>query len=63
MQKQSPHELNNILSKIVPVVNYRGVLVFKLIGGFECLGVKCKTPKDVDALIDASLKNLENSLK
>lgn len=60
---QEKHELNDLLSAIIPVAVYRGTICEKIIGGYRCLGQVVSTPQEIDNLIDASLKNLEDSIK
>lgn len=42
--------------------NYRGVIVSKLIGGFELLGKKCLTRDGVDRIIDEAHGVIEKSI-
>ena len=50
------------LSKVVPIFQYRNVLVEKVIGGFMVMGKKCKTMEQVDDLIDESLRTVGKSI-
>ena len=50
------------LSEIKGTVNYKGVLVSKLIGGYEVLGEKVKTPSEVDNVIEKAKIHLKNSI-
>ena len=52
----------NELNKVVPVFNYRNVLVEKIIGGFMVMGKKCKTMEQVDDIIDESLRTVGKSI-
>ena len=63
MENNKSHELERLLNNAMQVGVYRGCICEKLVGGWRCLGTKVKTPQEIDAIIDASLKNLENSLK
>ncbi len=53
----------NDLNKVVPVFNYRNVLVEKIIGGFMVMGKKVTSMNDVDDLIDESLRTVGKSIK
>ena len=46
------------LSKVVPIFQYRNVLVEKIIGGFMVMGKKVKSMDDVDDVIDESLRTV-----
>ena len=50
------------LSKVVPIFQYRNVLVEKIIGGFMVMGKKCKTMEQGDDLIDESLRTVGKSI-
>jgi len=59
---KNDHELTELLNKIVPINMYKGCLVKKLIGGYEVLGHKVKTPSEVDEVIDESLKSMAKNI-
>lgn len=44
-------------------LNYRGVSIKKLIGGWECLGKRTTDPFEVDKIIDKAAKSLNESIK
>lgn len=48
---------------VIPISNYRGCLVTKLIGGYEVHGKKCLTEDDVDNIIDSGLASIKKSIK
>lgn len=48
---------------VIPIVNYRGCLVTKLIGGYEVHDKKCLTEADVDNIIDSGLASIKKSIK
>ena len=52
----------NELNKVVPVFNYRNVLVEKIIGGFMVMGKKVTSMDDVDDVIDESLRIVGKSI-
>jgi hypothetical protein len=55
---------NTQLEKIISDVfkNYRGVLLKREDGYWICLGQRCPTLKDCDAVINKSLEALSNSI-
>jgi len=53
----------NELNKVVPVFNYRNVLVEKIIGGFMVMGKKVTSMDDVDDVIDESIRTVGKSIK
>ena len=57
------HFLKEYQFGVIPIVNYSGCLVTKLIGGYEVHGKKCLTEADVDAVIDQGLAALKKSIK
>lgn len=50
------------LTKVMTCFNYRGVLVWKIIGGFEYAGKKYKSLEEIDDAIDSSHKSIEKSI-
>ena len=50
------------LKKVIPVFNYRNVLVEKIIGGFMVMGKKVKSMDDVDDVIDESIRTVGKSI-
>ena len=56
------HFLETVQWGVLAIVNYKGVLVSKIIGGYSCLNQKCKTPQEVDEIIEQAGKHLENSI-
>ncbi len=52
------HELDNLKGQR----NYKGVIIQKLIGGFEVLNTKVKTPQEVDQVLDQAAEHLKNSI-
>lgn len=57
------HPLKKINWGVIPIENYRGVLVTKIIGGYTVLGKKAKTEQMVDDIIDKAKDNLLESVK
>jgi hypothetical protein len=57
------HPLDQIKFGIIPITTYRGCLVTKIIGGYECLGKKSLTADGVDLIINEAEKDLHKSLK
>lgn len=60
--KDIVHELEKIIWGVLPIVNYRGCLVEKLIGGYRVLNETVITPSQVDEAINKSLKILGDSI-
>ena len=56
------HPLEKVHFGVIPITAYRGVLITKIIGGYSCLNQTCIKPQEVDAIIDASLQNLKQTL-
>jgi len=59
---QDKHPIENITFGIIPITVYRGCLLTKLVGGYEIFGTKCKTPQEVDLIIDKAGKSLKDSI-
>lgn len=59
---KEPHTLNELLNKVIPICTYRGCTISLLVGGYSVLGQKCKTPFEVDEIIDTAERNLEASI-
>lgn len=60
--EQRDKSLSELLSAVIPIGVYRGVIVTKIIGGFSCLGVKCKTQTEVDNVIDKANQSIQKSV-
>ena len=56
------HKLEEIEWGVIPIQNYRNCLVTKMIGGYGIFNHKCLTPQEVDEIIDANLKVIEQSI-
>lgn len=52
----------NELTKVMTCFNYRGVLVWRIVGGFDYGGKKYKTLEEIDDVLDASLKSISKSI-
>ncbi len=52
------HELDNLKG----MRNYKGVLITRIIGGYEVLDTKVKTPQEVDQVLDQAAEHLKNSI-
>lgn len=61
--KNEIHPLKKINWGVIPIENYRGVLVTKIIGGYTVLGKKAKTEEAVDEIIDKASETLLQSIK
>ncbi len=61
-QEKEKHPLEIVKWGVIPIVNYSGKLVTRLIGGYEIMGQKVKTPQQVDEVILNSEKGLQNSI-
>jgi len=57
------HPLEEVRWGVVPITVYKGVLVTRIIGGYSLFGKKCKTPAEVDAIIEQPLETIKNSIK
>ena len=54
--------LEKIRFGIVPIANYKGVLLTKLKNGYKVFGQKVSTPQEVDVLIDNACESIKKSL-
>jgi len=61
--EQQKHFLKQYEWGVIPIVNYRGCLITKLIGGYEVHGKKCLTEADVDEVINQGLAAIKKSIK
>jgi len=52
----------NELNKVMTCFNYRGRLVWKLIGGYEMEDKKYKSIEEIDDVIDESLRTVGKSM-
>lgn len=57
------HQLEKIKWGIIPITTYRGISVTKTKDGYMVFEVPCKTPEDVDDLINAAHNHVKNSLQ
>lgn len=62
MSNKEP-SLTELLNRVIPVCVYKGVLVKKLIGGFEVFGQKVSKISEVEKLISQSEQAIQNSIK
>ena len=62
MPETKEQSLTDILSSVVPISVYRGVVVEKIIGGYRLLNTTCIKPEEVDKLIDEGLNSIEKSI-
>jgi hypothetical protein len=60
---QEKHELNDLLSAIIPIGVYKGCLVTKVIGGYKIFDKTVTHPYEVDQIIKDAEDSLKNSLK
>ena len=56
------HELESYEWGIIPIRNYKGVLVEKIIGGYKVLGKTVIRPEEVDDIINQAGESLRNSI-
>jgi hypothetical protein len=56
------HEIEKINWGVIPLANYRGFVLTRLIGGYEIMGHKVKTPQEVDKVIEQAYSSLEKSI-
>ena len=56
------HPIEKINFGVIPITVYRGCILTKIIGGYEIFGTKCKTPQQVDEVIDNAGTILNESL-
>ncbi len=61
-KKEDKHPLEKVVWGIIPIVNYFGKLVTRLIGGYEIMGQKVKTPQEVDEVILKAEQSVSNSI-
>lgn len=57
------HPLQAMQVPMIGSLNYRGVAIKKLIGGWECLGKRTTDPHEVDKIIDEAAKSIDKSIK
>lgn len=60
--KNEKHYLETISWGVIPVVNYRGVEVWKLKNGYKVFSQTVVSAEEVDGVIDGAGKSLENSI-
>lgn len=56
------HFLETVMWGVIPIVNFNGVLVEKIIGGYRVLNQKCKNTDEVDEVIEGAGEHLKNSI-
>jgi len=59
---KSNHPLEEINFGVIGIERYRGCLVTKIIGGWECFGRKSTTPEGIDLIIDEAGSILSESI-
>lgn len=57
------HYLETVRWGVIPVINYKGHLLERIIGGYKILGSIAITPDEVDKKIESVNKSLNNSIK
>ena len=62
MKTETKHPLETADWGLMQIVNYKGKLVSKFIGGYSIFGIKCKTPEEVDKVIENAENGLEASI-
>lgn len=55
---ESKHELDELKG----IVNYRGVNVMRIVGGFRLFGMNVSTAKEVDELIEMGYESIQQSI-
>ncbi|MES2382369.1 MAG: hypothetical protein V4538_15085 [Bacteroidota bacterium] len=56
------HELETVNWGVIPIYNYSGTLVEKLVGGYRVYGQTCNTPHEVDLIIMNACSILSESI-
>ncbi len=56
------HTLNKVKWGVIPICNYKGILVTKTREGYSVLGQNVRTPEEVDGVIKVAGKHLQNSI-
>ncbi len=59
---QSKHPLEEIKWSVIPIINYRGILIEKMCGGYRVFGKLCSSPESVDEAIDNATSILSESI-
>ena len=62
MDKELHQELSKLLHQVIPIINYKGVLITKTKEGFLVHGQKVKTEKEVDEIIQKGLNAIKQSI-
>jgi len=60
---ENKHELEKLLSAVVPIGVYRGCIVSKIVGGYSIFGHKVKTTAEIDQIIDSAKKVIVDSIQ
>lgn len=56
------HKLETVEWGVIPIYNYNGTLVEKLVGGYRVFGKTCIKPSEVDDIIQESCSILSESI-
>ena len=56
------HPLKKLNFGVIPINNYRGCLVEKIIGGYKIFGTRVTTEEEVDEVIDKAGVTIKNSI-
>jgi len=59
---KSNHPLEEIKWSVIPIINYRGILIEKMCGGYRVFGKLCSSPESVDEAIDNATSILSESI-
>ena len=59
---EDKHELEKVNWGVIPIYNYHGVLVTRIIGAYEVFGQRVKTPSEVDEVIQNTTSILNESI-
>jgi len=62
MVQTKKHPLEEVKWGVMPTA-YRGCLVYKIIGGYQCLGRKSLTAIGVDEIINQAEQSIQKSIK
>lgn len=62
MENKHELEFTDSLFSVIPIINFQGVCIEKIIGGYRLLGEKVRTVSEVKELLENSRKNIEKSI-
>jgi len=59
---ESKHELDLVDWGVIPIYNYKGILVERLVVGYRVFGISVNTPDEVDEIILNACSSLSESI-